>query len=556
MKATLKKPPRATWNVHPQAVLDALPFQMAIVDKYGIIRQINAGWSAFAQENNSDMPTASGIGLDYLKACKGDRSPNGVKVVTGIQAVLSGRALEFSSEYPCHSKRKKRWFIMRVSPLASPYEGAVIAHFQITERVIAENALKKSRLSLVEARDAAVKSERSKSVFLSHMSHEFRTPLNGILGVLEMMKDSTLTPGQKALVDDLDEMADHLLGIVNDVLDLAKIEAGKLDLDIRPFDPGGIAQGVVEILGRIAAEKGLGISCKLDPDFPRTVYGDARRLRQVLFNLVGNAIKFTDTGSVVVSAKAAGGLLGDLHLEFSVKDTGKGIGPDSLPKLFHSFSQFESGEYGKLGGTGLGLAISRQLSQAMGGDIEVVSILGLGSEFKFRIVVLERAPKPDDEAGQEQATADWSASLYPYRAIRNDVESVKPADARKGTILVVDDLHLNRKIMSAILEKLGWSFILAKDGQEALDLLENTPVAALFLDCQMPGMDGYAAARAIREKEMAQGGPRMPIVAITADAMEENIRLCRNAGMDELLIKPFLRADVSRILSKLGMTSI
>ncbi len=514
-----------------QVILDALPFQLALVDKKGIIRRVNAAWKDFARQNEGDAVTVKGVGVDYLAVCSADRSPRGKKVVRGIKDVLSGKSEEFASEYPCHSQDQKRWFIMRVSAVQPVGKGAVIAHFQITDRVLAEKALKTTNAALAKAEKAAKKSEKAKSDFLSQMSHELRTPVNGIVGLTEMLRDTKLESSQVKVLDNLDALNDHLIKILNDVLDLSKIEAGKFSLEERPFNPAAVAMGVREMLNRLALEKGLELTWQASADFPSMVLGDTRRLRQILINLVGNAIKFTDRGSVRITARAQVRESGRIELEFSVQDSGIGISPEAAKSLFQRFIQVKGNSESRGSGTGLGLAISKHLAQAMGGDVTLESAPGKGSVFRFSILV--------------------EASEFPSLAGENSQEDGGIAHSGTGKILITDDNDLNKRILQTILEKLGWTVLAANNGQEALEALEAGPVDAVMLDCQMPVMDGYSTAAEIRHREKAQGRDRVPIVSITADVMEENLRRCRKSGMDEFLTKPFRRLDVVGLLEKI-----
>jgi signal transduction histidine kinase/CheY-like chemotaxis protein len=517
----------------PQAILDALPFQMAVLDQNGIILRVNAAWTEFARANGGYVRTETGVGLDYLAACEGDR--RGRRVAREIRRVLRGDAAEFATEYPCHSAQQKRWFILRIAALRPAGNGAVVAHYEITERVRAERELRRSRAKLKLAKNAAVRSERSKAEFLAQMSHEVRTPLNGIFGMIEMLRDTRLDGEQRATVDHLNALADHLLGVVNDVLDLAKLEAGSFVFEQSPFDPGAVAAEVCDILRRTASGKGLALSWHPPPDFPRRVLGDARRVRQILLNLTDNAIKFTDRGSVRITARALPAEDGERGLEFSVEDTGIGIAPEAQKRLFQRFSQIAAGKTG----SGLGLVISKHIAEAMGGGIALDSAPGRGSAFKVSIRVRTVEPEEATTAAREPREG---AGAH--------------AAARSGTILVAEDNEVNRKIMAAILETLGWSALLAKDGQEALELLEQGDVAAVFMDCQMPRLDGFAATAAIRRKESIAGRARLPIIAITADAMEESLKRCRDAGMDECLLKPFKRREVAELLDRLALPGL
>ncbi len=515
-----------------QAVLDALPFQMAILDKHGKILRVNQAWIDFARENSGDAKTTVGTGVDYLKVCRADRSPKGRKVVKGIESVLAGETTKFESEYPCHSPKQKRWFIMQVSAIMPLGHGAVIAHFKITDRVLAEIALKKSNAELLVSKNAAIQSEKAKAEFLAQMSHEIRTPLNGMIGFIEGIRDWKLESSQLKVVDHLDSLADHLLGVLNDVLDYSKIEAGKFSLQEKNYNPRLVAETVREMLDPLASSKNLKLYWLCHPDFPDQVYGDERRLRQILFNLMGNAIKFTEKGKVSLIGRAMDLKDGSTQLEFAVQDTGIGISAHEAKSLFQSFSQVQGRPAAGVTGTGLGLLISKHLAIAMGGDILLESIPGKGSTFTLTL----------------QAKKVFAQEL-PGKSIPHI--SMAGSEMQNGRILIADDNEVNRKIMISILEKAGWKVLAAKDGLEALAMLADTNVDAIFLDCQMPHLDGYGTATEIRKKEANTGQKRIPIVAITADVMEKNLSLCREAGMDDFLPKPFRRADIAALLGRL-----
>ena len=464
--------------------------------------------------------------------CRADRSHKGRRVVEGIEAVLSGKLTEFESEYPCHSRNQKRWFIMRVSAIMPIGRGAVIAHFKITDRVLAEKALTKLSEDLLNSKNEAIRKEKSKAEFLAQMSHEIRTPLTGMIGYIEMIRDWKLDPKQLNVIDHLDKLADHILGVLNDILDFSKIEAGKFSLREQNYDLKGVAEGVRDLLLSVATRKTLQLNWNCSPDFPREVFGDERRLRQILFNLMGNAIKFTLQGSVTLTGQFQDLQDGTLRVEFSVQDTGVGISEQDAKSLFQSFSQVQAEQTSKVTGTGLGLLISKHLARAMGGDIVLKSSPGQGSTFIVHIIV--------KKVSEDELVVQPAPQISHFNATSGT-----------GKILIADDNEVNRKIISSILEKEGWGVLEAKDGLEALAMLAQNRVDAVFLDCQMPNLDGYGAAKEIRKKESVDWTAHIPIVAITADVMEENRNRCHEAGMDEFLAKPFRRIEVAEVLTRL-----
>jgi len=518
--------------------------------------------------------------------------------------------------------------------------------------------------ALAAATEAAETANRAKSLFLATMSHEIRTPMNGVQGMLELLEHTSLTGDQRELVEVVRDSAGALLTIINDILDFSKIEAGKMDLERVAVSLPAVVEGVADTLAPGARAKGLSLMTFVDPDLPATVMGDPVRIRQVLFNIAGNAVKFTQSGSVTVKAELARFDGDRVAIRVAVTDTGIGIAAEHQALLFHPFTQAEASTTRRFGGTGLGLSICRRLAELMGGEIGVTSAPGLGSTFWFTfaadlaaeseavpdpapplqgVTVLLLAPDeaergflarylnsdgalvvdaPDAEtalrtllptaacdalvvaSGVDTAALDAdprgrvrgrvllcrpgdgpppAGTVAVARPLRRAhlvravlaavgrgapveappaappvrraappprADSVEEALAQGRLILVAEDHPTNRQVIQRQLALLGHTMELAEDGVQALALWRRRPYALLLTDCQMPDMDGLELARAIRAEEAASGRPRLPIVAVTANALEGEVQACLAAGMDDSIAKPVDLAQLRRVLDR------
>lgn len=553
----------------------------------------------------------------------------------------------------------------RLEPESSDEVGALTEAFNdMAEEIDAK------RRNLLESLDAAQAANRAKSEFLARMSHEIRTPMNGVLGMTELLLSSTeLDKRQRDFANSIRRSGDSLLEIINDILDFSKIEAGKFTLDNASFDLRSTIEESVVLLAELAHRKGLELIVDIPPELPRAVQGDALRLRQVLINLIGNAIKFTESGDVLVTVRACTANLNSTLFRFEIQDTGVGIRPENQQQIFDSFTQEDGSNTRKVDGTGLGLAIARQLSRLMGGEIGLESEPGKGSTFWFtarlaidNVDAMQLAPIPladmralvvdDNEtnrrvmreqleswqmdvneaasgalalecmnrsaAGNESfdivlldrdlpemdglelarevhsshdartvllstvtellsnneiAQAGISAQLSKpirqaelYDCLAKTLTGATTMTARaidlaqtgfnrqptelNARILLVEDNPVNQEVARSMLEHLHFDVAIAVNGIEAIAVFELDTCDAILMDCQMPKMDGYEATRAIRRLEASQNGSRIPVIALTASALQGDRERCLAAGMDDYLSKPYTVADLQDVLLK------
>ena len=400
------------------------------------------------------------------------------------------------------------------------------ANQDLTEEI---DYVKRMEVELKQARDRAEEMSRAKGEFLANMSHEIRTPMNGVIGTLQLLEDTELDESQQEYVSTAHKSADALLTILNDILDLSKIEAGKLDLETIPFDLREIMHDLVTLHALKAEQKGIELRSDVDARVPPALIGDPTRIRQILLNLVSNALKFTSEGSVSINASVQSQDQDSAVIRIEVQDTGIGIDEAVRDKLFNAFTQADGSTTRKYGGTGLGLAIVRQLVEIMRGELGIDGAPGEGSTFWF--------------------TLPLAISHEALKTART-MQPSQIQDKLHGRILLVEDNPINQMVARKMLEKIGVETELADDGQAALDLLYEHDFDAVLMDCQMPVLDGFNATRRLREWEQQQGRDPLPVIAMTANVMEGDRERCLDAGMNDYIGKPFKNEDLRAALQR------
>jgi signal transduction histidine kinase/DNA-binding NarL/FixJ family response regulator/HPt (histidine-containing phosphotransfer) domain-containing protein len=535
-----------------RSIVDALPTHIAIIDETGIVLATNKAWRGYGAAAG---PRAKLItnGSNYLAECDaaaGRYCTEAVAFATGIRAVVAGHREEFTLEYECNrpvddaiggvtpaaqpapgspgAPGERHWFIGRVTRFPGPRPARlVISHENITARKRAEEEVRK-------AKEAAELANLSKSAFLANTSHEIRTPMTAIMGYAEMLLDASQTPAERtSAARTIRRNGEHLLAIINDILDISKIEAQKVTVERINCDLPQLVADVVGLTRPWAAKKGLDFEVVFDKVIPRQIQTDPLRSKQVLVNLVGNAIKFTHSGRVRISVFRDITYFNHV-LRFEVSDSGIGMTPEQMTKLFQPFTQADASTTRKYGGTGLGLTISKRLAKLLGGDIIVVSRSGQGSTFTF---TLDGGPRDGVELLQD-FTADQLASA----GQGDDADDLRLS----GRILLAEDGEDNQALISMHLRRAGAEVVIAANGrlavEAALNAAAGTASAAfdlILMDMQMPELDGYGATRELRE-----AGVRVPIIALTANAMAEDRVKCLEAGCTDYLSKPISRAQL------------
>ncbi len=517
------------------------PASIVITDLDGNIEYVNP---RFTQVTDYSLDEAVGKNPRILKS---DQTPTEVYHLLW-ETITQGK--EWHGEF---INRKKDGTLYSESATISPITdlNGTTTHYlavkeDITARKLAEQELKQTNHRLEEAVNLAKSyaeqaglANSSKSEFLANMSHEIRTPMNGVIGVAGLLLDTDLNEEQRRYAEVVHSSGEALLTLINDILDFSKIEAGKLDLESLDFDLQRLLDDFCMSMALLAQAKGLELVSSVDPDVPTLLRGDPGRLRQILTNLVGNAIKFTQQGEVAVWVSCLAVMEREVELRFSIRDTGIGISPENIGKLFTKFSQADVSTTRKYGGTGLGLAISKQLAELMGGEIGVESIAGGGSEFWFTVNLEyqpERAPDLSNETPVQVAAKPRSTGK-----LRLPTNS-------SARILLAEDNLTNQMVAQAILKKLGFQSDIATNGAEALNALENTRYDLVLMDMQMPEMDGLEATRRIRDIQSSVFNHNIPIIAMTANAMKEDREHCLEAGMNDYVSKPIKPQALSEML--------
>lgn len=443
-----------------------------------------------------------------LGACRGGGGQRTAALMGGV----TREGADFHSVLPLEQIEPFNLFTQQVAAQIESRRGRATIEQQMARLRDAEES---HRL----AKEQAEAANQAKSVFLASMSHEIRTPMNGVLGMLQLLQTTPLTPEQQGLIRTAEQSATATLQIIGDILDLSKVEAGKVELESLPFDLRDLLGEVWASLNMKASTKGLLLRLVVTEDVPTWVAGDAGRLRQILNNLIGNAIKFTEEGSVTlhVSRRPSPPDSKSADIEFSIRDTGIGIAKDAQDRLFAPFSQADTSTTRRFGGTGLGLAISRSLVELMNGHIGVSSEEGKGSDFRFHV---------------QLALASEGGASEPVLAAAEEPERFE------GRALVVEDNTVGQRVAQLMLERLGLVVDIAKNGVEALERAGSTEYGLILMDCQMPVMDGFAATRELRRREREGGRGHVPVIALTANVQPSDVEACLESGMDAYLSKP------------------
>jgi signal transduction histidine kinase/DNA-binding response OmpR family regulator len=508
-----------------RSTLDALPTHIAILNEHGVIMDTNNAWRAFGGEKSVGLAVRTGSGTNYLATCDdaaGKGSAEAAAFSGGIRAVIQRQREEFHIEYAAHSPAERRWFVARATRFPGNTSArVVIAHDNITRRMLAEEAMQK-------AKEDAENANQAKSNFLANMSHEIRTPMTAILGYSEMLLD----PGQthedrERCVKTIRRNSEHLLAIINDILDISKIEAARMSVEQIPCDLPQIIADVIALTQPRAVQKNLEFKVELDGPIPRKIQTDPLRVKQVLVNLLSNAIKFTEKGHVRITLAREISYFSH-SIRVDVTDTGIGMTPAQLDRLFQPFMQADNSTTRRFGGTGLGLTISRRLANLLGGDITVASEAGGGSTFSF---VFNGGPRDGAELLHDLSEAELFVAP---RAVGNDHIRLV------GRILLAEDGEDNQDLLSTYLREAGAEVIMAGNGRIAVEVATAPENAGKFdlilMDMQMPELDGYGAVAILR-----RAGVATPIVALTANAMAEDRARCIAAGCTDYLPKPVER---------------
>ncbi len=509
------------------SVLGSMSAKIAVLDTDMKVIAANESWRDIFVPGTREEDLN---GLDFKDAVFSSGCLRGSlnELMNGVRSVVEGLSEKFSYEYSFDHHDIPCWYMLEVTPMQGESGGAVASFIEITER-------KKMEREIIDARDTAEKANRFKSRFLASMSHEIRTPLNAIIGMTDLTLCSGLSGEQTDNLELVKISADQLLTLINDILDLSKVEARMLTLDQDDFSLVSAMRDVVRSMEQQASGKGLALSIEIDDDVPVAVSGDQGRLKQVLYNLIGNSIKFTEHGGVFVQISKLEDLQdsGEVAIQVSVRDTGIGIPEEKQALIFESFRQADDSTTRKFGGTGLGLAISRELVEMMGGRIGVKSSEGFGSVFSFQVVL---------KHGDSGKLAVNNAGSAPE-------VSATPSEY---SILLVEDNPINVLVATSLLEKMGHSVEVASNGQEAVSMLSGISVDLVLMDLEMPQMDGFTASRCIRNGESGDAARNIPIVAMSAHAMAGVIEKCTNAGMNDYIAKPVqyvaLQEAIQRIM--------
>jgi signal transduction histidine kinase/ActR/RegA family two-component response regulator len=412
-------------------------------------------------------------------------------------------------------------------------------HITELKKIISSNLHESFRADALQYLERIENASRSKAYFLAMMSHEIRTPMSGVLGVADLLQDTVLNSKQKYLVDTIKLSAENILTLMNDILDFSKLEYGKFSLNMNMFDLFACVENSLKLFAPIALEKNLDLSYNIRKGVPSYIISDEKRIRQILVNLLSNALKHTDKGEIVLTVEKKSLRDNIVELLFTVKDSGHGIPAENIDKLFKPFEQAGENFSGQYSGTGLGLAISKQLVELLDGEIWVESTFGKGSSFSFII-----------KAG---ISSENHVELDNDKSMNTGRKNISPlAEQYPFNILVAEDNIINRKLILKILENMGYKAEVAENGIKVLEAMTNSSYDIILMDIQMPEMDGYEATRQICKKFDKTSRPY--IIAITANAMQDDRNKCIEAGMDDYLTKPIRKDEIYAVLERVGKT--
>jgi len=435
------------------------------------------------------------------------------------------------------ANNKKKWVRSIGEPILDKNKNVIklIGIFKdVTIEKENEIAAKNINDQLINAKDKAIAYSNAKSNFLANMSHEIRTPMNGVIGMISLLKETSLNSSQIEMIDIIQGCGDHLLSIINDILDFSKVESGKIEIENISFDLNQTLNEIIYLLKNLTTVKNINFETKFDNDLPAFIIGDVGKVKQIIMNLISNASKFTEKGSISLDVSAITNDGKKVELQFKIKDTGIGISEENQLKLFNAFTQADSSTTRKFGGTGLGLSICKKLVSAMNGTIQLNSQINIGTEV---IVNLPFEISSKLEVGK---------SIEKAPTIKTDM---KFSENFPHKILVAEDNKVNQKLIHMMLKKLGYQIEFANNGKEAVDMSVLNDYSLIFMDMQMPELDGIEATKIILER-LDKKAPK--IIAITANAMIEDKAKCIQAGMIEFLTKPIKLDDLRKIISKIG----
>lgn len=507
-----------------RTLIDTIPDLIYVKDSEGRLLVVNRALAAL-------LGAASPDDLRVKAEFEGYAEPLARSLGADDAAVMnSGEALINREESPLDFRATINWVLTTKVPLRDVC-GNIMGLMSVSRDI---SSRKRAEKEIENARDAAEKANRAKSEFLANMSHEIRTPLNGIMGMTELALETALDAEQREYLEAVKLSAESLLRVINDILDFSKIEAGKLELSPIDFDLRSQLQETVRLMAVPAKLKGLRLECDVKGDVPRVIHGDPTRLRQIVVNLLGNAVKFTHEGEVALEVSREAQDESGLTLHFVVRDTGIGIPSAKQRAVFEAFAQADGSTTRRYGGTGLGLTISQRLVQMMGGRIWVESEEGHGSRFHFTARFLPLIAGGRNAEPEFAAAAPGPPGPGPSG----------PEHGHSGAhILLAEDNGVSRVFVARLLEKRGYSIVVATSGREALEAFSKYPFDLILMDVQMPGMDGLEATGAIRELEKNSGG-HVPIVALTAHALKSSWDRCQAAGMDGFISKPVQVSEI------------